>query len=74
MIYVCKGISDIIVKGKLDISELGDVNHEVIKSIFITITNANFDAEAIEKQILKMISIINRLKQNVSVTTRNHVW
>ncbi len=68
LIYVCKGISDIIVKGKLDISDLEDVNHEVIKSMFITITNANFDAEAIEKQILTMISFRNKLKQNVSVT------
>lgn len=49
LIYVCKVISDIIVKGRLGISELEDVNHEIIKSMFITITNAKFDAEAIEK-------------------------
>ncbi|MEG0584732.1 MAG: hydroxylamine reductase, partial [Cetobacterium sp.] len=44
LVYTVKGISEIVVKGNLDIQSLKkwDLNHEVIKSLFITITNANF--------------------------------
>ena len=49
LIYTVKGISEVVVKGGLDVKELGDVNHEVLNS-FITITNANFDDDAIEGQ------------------------
>jgi len=66
LIYSVKGISEVVVKGKLQVKELNEVNHEVIKSLFITITNANFDEIAIEKQIQKMLVLRNGLKQNVS--------
>lgn len=51
-----------MIKGKLEVKELNHVNDEVLKSLFITITNANFDEVAIEKQIRKMIDIRNELK------------
>jgi hydroxylamine reductase len=66
LIYATKGISEVVVKGKLDVEKLEAANHEVLKSLFITITNANFDEEAIEKQILKMIQIRNDLKKQTS--------
>lgn len=66
LIYAVKGISEVVVKGKLQTKELKEVNHEVIKSLFITITNANFDEAAIEKQIQKMLILRNELKKNVS--------
>ncbi|MDJ0304761.1 hydroxylamine reductase [Dehalobacter sp.] len=66
LIYSVKGISEVVVKGKLQDKELKEVNHEVIKSLFITITNANFDESAIEKQIQKMLGLRNELKKNVS--------
>jgi hydroxylamine reductase len=66
LIYSVKGISEAVVKGKLQAKELKEVNHEVIKSLFITITNANFDEAAIEKQIQKMLILRNELKKNVS--------
>lgn len=66
LIYTVKGISEIILKGKLDIKELSSINHEVLNSLFITITNANFDEEAIEKQIHKMIDIRNKLKKEMA--------
>ncbi len=53
-------------KGKLDVNELSEVNHEVLKSLFITITNANFDEAAIEKQILNMIRLRDALRQKTS--------
>lgn len=70
LIYTVKGISQIIVNNKLNVSELGPINHEVLKSLFITITNANFDEAAIETQINKMIAIRDSLQgKGAAVTT-----
>ena len=66
LIYVTKGISEIVVKGKVDVKSISEVNHEVLKSLFITITNANFDDGAIENQIYKMIGLRNELKKQIS--------
>jgi len=66
LIYTLKGISEIVVKGEVDVSSLGDTNYEVLSSLFMTITNANFDDGALEKQILKMIAIRDELKKSVS--------
>lgn len=66
LIYACKGIAEIVMKGELEVSSLGQINHEVIKSLFITITNANFDENAIEKQINKMIDFREGLKAKIS--------
>lgn len=66
LIYAVKGIAEVVVKGKLNAKELNEVNHEVIKSLFITITNANFDQSAIEKQIQKMVALRNELKRKVT--------
>ena len=65
LIYVCKGIGEVVTKGVLEVESLGEVNHETLKSLFITITNANFDEVAIEKQILTMISLRDALKENL---------
>jgi len=62
LIYTIKGISQIVVKGNLDVSALKEINHEVINSLFMTITNANFDEVAIERQISKMIGYRETLK------------
>ena len=67
LIYTVKGISEIIVKGKLDINELGGINDEVINSLFITITNANFDDAAIITQIQKVLGMRDALKEKVSI-------
>ena len=66
LIYVCKGISEIVVKGNLDPKTISEVNHQVLKSLFITITNANFDESAIEAQIKKMIGLRDELTAKVS--------
>lgn len=68
LIYSCKGIAEIVVKGKVDVTAIPEANHEVLNSLFITITNANFDDDAIEAQIKKMMNIRNGLKnQNPAV-------
>jgi len=65
LIYTLKGISDVVVKGKIDAADIPEVNHEMLRSLFMTITNANFDADAIQRQITKMISVRDGLKAKV---------
>ena len=64
LIYTLKGISEIVVKGKLDVKSLGETNYEVLSSLFMTITNANFDDGSIEKQIMKMIAVRDKLRNS----------
>ncbi|SEU13227.1 hydroxylamine reductase [Lacrimispora sphenoides] len=61
LVYAVKGISEIVVKTKTNAAELHTINHEVLTSLFITITNANFDADAIEKQIVKVLGLRDQL-------------
>ncbi|HZK71330.1 MAG TPA: hydroxylamine reductase, partial [Clostridia bacterium] len=65
LIYILKGISEIKVKANLNVSDLKEINHEVIKSLFMTITNANFDEAAFEAEINKMISLRDKLRETV---------
>ena len=67
LIYTLKGISNIVAKGKIDIENLGDTNYEVLSSLFMTITNANFDADSIEKRIRKMLAIRDNIKKSIAV-------
>lgn len=66
LIYTLKGISEVVVKGKLDTKGLGNINHEVMKSLFMTITNANFDAAAFEAEIKKMLKLRNELRAKIA--------
>ena len=66
LVYTLKGIAEIVVKGKLDSKELGSVNHEVLKALFMTITNANFDAAAFETEIKKMLACRNDLRAKIN--------
>lgn len=65
LVYTVKGISEIVVKGNMKAEELGDINHVVLNSLFKTITNANFDEEALRKQVRKNIELRNRLAEKV---------
>lgn len=67
LIYTLKGISQIVIKAKLDIDKLSDINHQMLNSLFMTITNANFDDVAIETQIKKMLSFRNELRKTVAL-------
>jgi len=44
---------------------LGNTNHEVLSSLFMTITNVNFDDGSIEKQIRKMLAVRDEMKKSV---------
>ena len=66
LIYTLKGIAEIVVKGKVDVAGLGPINHEVLSSLFMTITNANFDATAFEVEIKKILKLRNELRAKIS--------
>ena len=67
LIYTLKGISLIQTKGNPDLTDQKHVHHEVIKSLFVTITNANFDAAAIERQISTMLDLRDQMKTTAKV-------
>ena len=47
LIHLCKEIAGVVTKAGLDVCQLEEVNREVVKALFITITNANFSLDAI---------------------------
>ncbi len=67
LIYTTKGISQIVKKGDVDVNTLDELNHEMLTSLFMTITNSNFDREAIENQIKKMLSLRDDLLKNLDL-------
>ena len=62
LVYTLKGIAAVVDQAKLDVKDLGELNVAMLTSLFMTITNANFDGAAIEKQILKMIEMREGIK------------
>ncbi|MFB0920411.1 MAG: hydroxylamine reductase [Oscillospiraceae bacterium] len=66
LIYTAKGVSELVVKEKPDTEKLAAVNGEVLSSLFMTITNANFDADAIEAQIRRLLALRDGLRMNAS--------
>lgn len=71
LIYAVKGISEIVVKTNTNVADIAKINHEVIKSLFITITNANFDADAIEAQIVNVLGLRDQLAKAASYQGNN---
>ena len=67
LVYTLKGISDIVVKGKVEANKLEKLNYQVLNSLFMTITNANFDEESIIAQIEKMLALRDELRKNTHV-------
>jgi len=68
LIYAIKGISEIVVKGNLDVKEISMVNHEMLNALFMTITNVNFDEAAFVKEINKMLLLRDELKGRLPTT------
>src|SRR5574344_1918286 len=61
LIYTLKGIAGVVIKGKVEGSKLEELNHEMLNSLFMTITNANFDDISIINQINKMLKLRDAL-------------
>lgn len=65
LIYSLKGVAEVVVKGKLDVKELDEANFGTLTGLFMTITNANFDDEAIESHIIKTLAVRDELRVSV---------
>jgi hydroxylamine reductase len=61
LLYATKGIAQVVINAKIDIASIPAVNRKVIDCYFMTITNVNFDDEAIARQILKVIALRDEL-------------
>jgi hydroxylamine reductase len=68
IIYILKGISELTVKGNVNITEHKDICRETLNALFMTITNANFDDAALEAEIARLINIRDRLAEQVKLT------
>ncbi|SHE96100.1 hydroxylamine reductase [Alkalibacter saccharofermentans] len=62
MVYTLKGISQLVIRGKQAGVEMPNKNHYVMTGLFMTITNANFDDQAILNNIRKGLEIKQELK------------
>jgi hydroxylamine reductase len=62
LIYTLKGIAVIATKATPDVREMPEVNRQVLSSLFMTITNANFDANALESQIKRMLALRDAIR------------
>ncbi len=68
LIYTLKGISEVVVKGNIKPDTISDINNEVLRCLFMTITNANFDSHAITEKIKEMIKIRNSLLKSLALS------
>ena len=67
LIYVTKGLSAVTTKIREEGKEIGkDVNHLVTMNLFITITNANFDREAIIRAVEETLECKQKLLEQVN--------
>lgn len=67
LIYVSKGISSITTRLRAEGKEVSkEVNHLVTLNLFITITNANFDNDAIIARIKKTLEVKKELLNELS--------
>lgn len=68
LVYVLKGIANVVIKSDMNVSELKEINRQITESLFVTITNANFDEDSIENYIRKMINYRDELKKKSGMT------
>ena len=69
LIYVTKGISAVTTALRKESTPVSaEVNHLITLNLFITITNANFDKEAIEAKITETLTVKEELLKSVKDT------
>lgn len=64
LVYSVKGFADVVKKNKLDIKAQDKLNHRLLESLFMTITNANFDPEAIYQAVADNVKLRDSLKED----------
>lgn len=73
LVYVTKGLSAVTTRLRAEGKKVSqDVNHMATLNLFITITNANFDEEAIIKRIFATLEKKRELLKEVSDTSSLH--
>ncbi len=60
LVHTVKGISEIAVRSGVQVGP--EVRREVLRGLFMTITNANFDADAIENEIRTLLDLRDDLR------------
>jgi hydroxylamine reductase len=66
LLHVAKGVSLVRQTAKQQAIDVKNADHFVMESLFITITNANFDNDKITRQITQGIEIRESLKKQVT--------
>ncbi|NMA84638.1 MAG: hydroxylamine reductase [Epulopiscium sp.] len=67
LLYVLRGIAVAVQEASIDARDIPHVNVETVRSLFMTITNANFDQEILEKQIYLMQELRDKLVEEYGV-------
>ena len=65
LIYSLKGVANAVVQVKLDVPSIPEANHLLVHSLFMTITNANFDADAIAAQVNAALALRDGLTRRL---------
>ena len=68
LMYALGGVACVVREAGLDANDIGEVNRQVLNSLFMTITNANFDDGALDRQIVRMLNLRDGLKKKAGVT------
>ena len=68
LIYSLQGLSYGVMKTKTDVSTIEGINRDLIDSLFITITNANFDGNAIAHQIKKILNRRDEIGKSIDTS------
>ena len=74
LIYTLKGIAERVVRNSLNAANYPQLNRAVMTSLFMTITNANFDDEAINRQIDELLALRNALPLPDGALTDAATW
>lgn len=67
LIYSLKGVAEVVTKGGFNAASLSDANHKVLSGLFMTITNANFDGEALTQKIKEILAVRDTLRNSVNI-------
>jgi len=71
LLYVSRGLSEVLVQLKKEGTQIADTYNQLItENLFITITNANFDDQTIVKNIQNTIDVIKQLRKSVKEPTK----
>jgi len=68
LVYSTKGLAEVVQKGNVDVTTIPEINHELLNSLFMTITNANFEGTMLINQIKKVIQFRDELQDTVNLS------